>query len=355
MTAAEISARLRGRIVGHGQYLCRCPVPTHGRQRGDRNPSLSLADGQDGRLLVHCHAGCAPQDVFAELRRLGLISAGRGEHAKRSSDFAKDAGSRGGSAGKRKSYDYSDADGTLLHQVVRFEPKDFRQRRPDGRGGWIWNLNGVRRVLYRLPELIEAIANGHVVLIVEGEKDVDTLCDLGVVATTNSGGAGKWRDEYNDYLSGADVVILPDNDEPGRTHANEVAASLQGVATRVRIVELPGLPANGDVSDWIAAGNTLEALWQLVDAAPEWRPAEPDSGHAQSNGQILESVCAADIVPRAVRWLWPERFALGKLGIIGGLPDQGKGLIAAYMIAQATKGGAWPCGEGSPRSGRLFC
>ena len=170
-------------------------------------------------------------------------------------------------------YDYTDEFGTLLFQVVRLAPKTFRQRRPDGKGGWIWNLEGVTRVLYRLPDLIEAIALERRVFVVEGEKDVETLARLGIVATCNPGGAGKWRDAYADQLAGADVVVLPDHDKAGRDHAEAVARSLAGKAARIRLLELPGLPDKGDASDWFAAGGTVETFNALADQAPDWTVA----------------------------------------------------------------------------------
>jgi hypothetical protein len=165
--------------------------------------------------------------------------------------------------------DYTDEAGVLLYQVCRMEPKAFRQRRPDGNGGWAWNLEGVRRVLYRLPEVLKAGA----VFIVEGEKDADALAALALTATTSPGGAGAWRPEYADSLTGKTVYILPDNDEPGRAYALAVARSLVEKAGSVRIVELPGLAPKGDVSDFIAAGGTAEELARLVDEAPVFREA----------------------------------------------------------------------------------
>jgi len=153
-----------------------------------------------------------------------------------------------------------------LYQVVRLKPKDFRQRTPAAGGGWEWKLGTVRRVPYRLPELISADP-GEWVFIVEGERDVDGLRDRGLVATTNCGGAGKWRPEYNEYLRGRRVAILPDNDPPGRDHAAQVEAGLRGIAAEIKVVELPGLPEHGDVSDWLDAGNTVEDLRRLVDQA----------------------------------------------------------------------------------------
>lgn len=105
-----------------------------------------------------------------------------------------------------------DENGHELFEVVRFEPKSFRQRRPDGCGGHIWNLDGVRPVLHRLPELIRAVASGCVVFVVKGEKDADNLSAIGITETTNPMGAGKWRDDFGEFLRRADVVVLPDND-----------------------------------------------------------------------------------------------------------------------------------------------
>ena len=142
----------------------------------------------------------------------------------------------------RATYDYLDENGVLLFQVVRFEPKDFRPRRPDGR----FTLEGVRRVLYRLPELRRAVADGRIVYVCEGEKDADNVHKLGFAATTNAGGANKWRDEYTVSLRGADVVLLPHNDDPGRKHSDVVAGALNDIAKRVRILDiaehLAGLP-----------------------------------------------------------------------------------------------------------------
>lgn len=152
------------------------------------------------------------------------------------------------STGRRivATYPYVDEAGALLFEVVRYDPKGFRQRRPDGAGGFAWDLHGVRQVPYHLPELIEAIGSERTVFIVEGEKDVDRLRALNVPATCNAAGAGKWRLDFVEHFVGADVVIVPDNDEPGRDHAEKVARALKPVATRVRVLTLPNLPRKGD-------------------------------------------------------------------------------------------------------------
>jgi putative DNA primase/helicase len=165
-----------------------------------------------------------------------------------------------------QTYDYTDASGAVRYQTVRYQPKDFRQRRPDGHGGWIWNLDGIERVPYRLPELLaNPVATIH---IVEGEKDADRLASLGLVATTNAGGAGKWTDALSAYLIGhVRVVVIPDNDKPGREHVEGVARSASRVVTDVRVVVLPGVGEKGDVSDWDGDADALNAL---IAAAPVW-------------------------------------------------------------------------------------
>jgi len=177
-----------------------------------------------------------------------------------------------------KTYDYTNQVGRLLYQIVRFEPKDFRQRRHDGNGGWLYNLQGVERTIFRLPVVTNAIQSWENIYIVEGEKDVLALEEQGFVATCNSGGAGKWLKKFGEYFRGAHVVIIPDNDPPGRKHALDVATSCYGKAESVRIVELPGLPEKGDVSDWLALDHTAEELRALVEHALPFEPAAAEPG-----------------------------------------------------------------------------
>jgi len=158
-------------------------------------------------------------------------------------------------------YPYTDEHGKILYEVCRLEPKSFRQRRPDGKGGYTWDMNGLRRVLYRLPEVLRA----DTVYVVEGEKDVHTLEAAGVVATTNSGGAHqKWQPEWTKALAGRRVIVIPDNDEPGKKRAATIVKELTGQAAEVIQIELP---VGKDVTDFFEAGHTLYDLEQLVDEA----------------------------------------------------------------------------------------
>jgi 5S rRNA maturation endonuclease (ribonuclease M5) len=246
VTAAELAARLEARPAGKG-WQARCP------SHEDTNPSLSISEGDEGRVLLKCHAGCLTETIVAAL---GLkLRDLFGDHSAPSREIVA-------------TYPYTDEQGEVLYEVVRFAPKDFRQRRPDGTGGWLWNLNGTRSVLYRLPQLRAAIAAGKRVFVCEGEKDVAAVERAGFCATCNAGGAGKWRDAYNAELRGADVVVVADKDPPGYAHARRIARSLQAVARRVVLVE----SAEGkDVSDHMAAGRTLGELVPIAldDVSPD--------------------------------------------------------------------------------------
>jgi len=178
-------------------------------------------------------------------------------------------GSLGKSNGSKNSsivdtYDYLDETGNVLYQKLRFFPKRFSFRKPDGKSGWIDKLGNIRRVPYRLPELI---ASKKEVFIVEGEKDVDNLMGIGLTATCNPMGAGKWRKEYNQHLKGREVVILEDKDQPGQKHGKKVSESLLGIAKSIKILRFPELPKGGDVSDFLE-NRSLDDLNDLIKNAP---------------------------------------------------------------------------------------
>ena len=167
------------------------------------------------------------------------------------------------------------------------------------------------------------------------------MAGINLLATCNSGGAGKWTAEHAQYLRGRRVFILPDNDESGRKHAQQVALTLQGIAASVRIVELPGLPVKGDVSDWLAAGGTREKLVELAEATPEWTPEE-----TPTSGPIL--ICLADVEPRSISWLWQGRIPLGRISLLVGRPGEGKSFLTTDMAARVTTGTPWPDGALCP-------
>jgi putative DNA primase/helicase len=267
VTAAELAKRLNG-VTRRSNGWCDAQCPSH----HDEHASLSFRDGDRG-VIVKCqaNAGCTEKSIAAALgiRVADLFHQPNGQRPTTRSIIA--------------TYDYTDKAGQLLFQAVRYHPKDFKQRRPDGQRGWVWDLAGVERVLYRLPEL----KGQERVIVVEGEKDVDRLRSLGLTATTNVMGAGKWKTEYTAALLAAGVtkvVIIPDNDEAGQLHATKVAASCLGAGLTVKTVRLPGLPPirvkhGEDVSDWLDAGHTRDELESVISGTSEDRevrvPEEP--------------------------------------------------------------------------------
>lgn len=223
-------------------YTALCP------SHGDRANSLSVGTGADGRQLVKCHAGCSAQAV---VEAVGLTLA----------DLMPDKDKRTLVA----TYDYQAADGTLLYQALRYEPKTFRQRRPDGAGGWVWNLAGVDRVVYRLPFLRGQAS----IWVTEGEKDADKLAALGLASSTTNGGAKGWHDRYAEQWQQAGVEtvwLLPDNDPPGRDYMAAIAASCRARGLQAFTVTLPDVPAGGDVSDYLER-HTVDDLRVLASQA----------------------------------------------------------------------------------------
>ncbi|MDO8795388.1 MAG: phage/plasmid primase, P4 family [Vicinamibacterales bacterium] len=239
MAVDRVCSKLQGlKHTGTG-WTGRCPA------HDDQHNSLSINEGSDGKALVHCHAGCAPSAILSSLG-LTLTDLFPPEE-----DFP--------SAKTPTIYEYRNVAGELVYQACRFPPKDFRQRRPDGKGGWLWNLTGVKRIPYRLPEL-QGVAT---VALVEGEKDANRLWSLGIPATTNSGGAGKWGAAETKALKEAGcqrAVVIPDNDSAGRKHGEDVAKRCKAAGMAVSLVELPNLSSHGDVSDWLDAGHTKDEL-----------------------------------------------------------------------------------------------
>ncbi len=238
----EVLGKLDGVKSITGGYAARCPVPSHGKGRGDKRTSLSVSESED-KLLLFCHAGCSFTDVIKEL---GLENTPPEE----SRIVAE--------------YDYRDENGQLSFQVVRFEPKGFRQRRWDG--GWVWDRRGTQPVLFNLQQILRN--EGKWIFFVEGEKDVITLAHHDIVGTCIAGGAsGKWNDAYTKSLTGRRVAIIPDNDLPGLKFADMVAASLYGWAESIKIVNIAG-----DATDWFNAGGDRDKLATILSNSPEYKP-----------------------------------------------------------------------------------
>ena len=263
-TMGRILDRLPGAVDRSDYYQARCPA------HDDHNASLTITEAEDGRVLVRCHAGCEFAEVVDALRleQRDFFP----QHSDQSPRRHRDG--EGSSWNEVAAYDYRDADGSLVYQSVRRERTRngerekkfvFRRPDPDHPGEWIYNLNGVKRYLYREHECAEH----QQVFTAEGEMDVDALWDRSQAAVCNSGGAGKWPIGQQEALRGKDVVILPDNDEPGLKHAQKVAFALRDVAKTIKVVVTSEAP-KGDVSDWFEEGHGADELLALVSQTPEW-------------------------------------------------------------------------------------
>lgn len=267
--AQDFAERCQDFSLHGNHWQAKCPA------HDDHVASMTITPG-DGKVLLHCHAGCSVQAILGALG-LKLV------------DLFTSPPAVNGHSRIVKEYDYIDLEGALRHQTVRFEPKKFSQRRPDPAhpGQWIWNLQGIDLILYNFQAVIAAIAGSETLYIVEGEKDVETLGSMGLIGTCNALGAEKWRTSYSAMLTGAHVVILPDNDEAGQKHAQVVQKALTGVAASIRVVRLPGLADHGDVSDWVRAGGTREALEALLSEHEETEEAPLLSTKAQEALSLL--------------------------------------------------------------------
>jgi len=247
-----------------------------------------------------------------------------------------------------KAYDYVDENGKLLSQTVRWSDKRFTQRQPRPGGGWINNLQGVRRVPYRLPELIAANPIDDVISP-EGEKDVDRAVAEGFVATTNAMGAGNWHNDQNAYFADRHVVLIPDNDAPGRAHVQNVATKLYGIAETIKIVTLPGLPEKGDLSDWFDADGTAQALRHLIMQAPEWRPATTDETFDDydetpepTRAPRFTLVTPSQLKQRpAPEWMIEGILLEDSLSAIVGAPGSFKSFVALDMALSIAGGHPW--------------
>lgn len=298
-------------------YVARCPA------HDDHHPSLSITEGRDGRVLLKCHAakGC---DVDSITKALGMTTADLFPKNDIGSSRAHE--SLGDIA---DTYDYVDEDGALLYQVARYVPKTFRPRRKVN-GAWVYGLNGVRRILYRLPELLAAVAVGETIYITEGEKDALAIVEAGGVATCNSGGAGKWRAEFSAYFAGAGVIIVADKDGPGRLHAAAVESLLKGVARSVRIVEAR---VGKDAADHLAAGYSLEEFVSVERPAPDSAEVNPIRAAFVTAPELAASE------DESVDWVLEDYIAPSSTTQLSGAPKLAGKTTFALCLADAVARG----------------
>jgi putative DNA primase/helicase len=236
----RVVARLEHVRRDRDGWRARCPVCRR---------DLSVTEGSDGRVMLDCDGRCEAQAITGAL---GL------ELADLFVQRARPALAAVPDLEPVAVHDYTDAEGVVLYQVCRVDCGDHdegRPRRPDpaAPGRWLWGMGDVEPVLFRLPQVLDAVADGKRVWIVEDERDVDTLTTAGYAATTPSGGLLGWREAHAALFQGADVVVAPVPDAEGRSFAEQVAASLANAGAAVRVVELSGAGATDGVTDWVEA------------------------------------------------------------------------------------------------------
>ena len=235
--------------VKHNNNSIVALCPSH----NDKSPSLTASFNSD-KILVKCQAGCPFKEIVSALEMKQSQFFSPKEHSPPKKVI-------------QATYRYEDKDGGHVMDVVRFKPKDFRPKRPDGN----LTLDGVTRVPYRLPQLLAGIKEGRDIILLEGEKDCDNAEKFGLVATTFAGGSGKWRKEYSEWFQDAKVICLPDNDDAGRKGMHHIASEISMVAESVRWLELPDVPEKGDLSDWLSIeGNDQTKLKELISNAKQW-------------------------------------------------------------------------------------
>lgn len=332
--------------IGGDEWRAICPF------HDDTDPSLNI-NATTGQFFCH---GCGKKgDIFHFYGKINGLATGR-DFGKILNGICSDFGISKPAKPKSKitaTYDYHSADGKMLYQVVRKEPgpngkaKDFLQRRPGANGKWVWNLKGIEPVLYRLPDLLAS----DEILIVEGEKDCENLRSIGFTATTCSGGAGKWKDNYSDCLKGKNVVLIPDNDTPGKQHMTTIAQSLNGNAAVIKLLTIPGLPSKGDVSDFLTQfpdrDEAAERLALMIDSAPIYEPPKnytiEDSIKNPGDFQIIETGNK-----KMFQYPWLKE---NSIGLISGWRGTGKSFLAMALLDAVSNGkpfGQWKCQTSAP-------
>ena len=267
MQAEQIAKQLGNAKRANGQWVASCPVPSHGKGNGDKNPSLSVHIDDEGKVLFHCHGGCTQESVFQTIRDMQLLP----ELEERPDPLANIKPLP--KVEFQQEWQYQDEDRVTVFVKHRLRVgetgKTYRLYKVDTDGKRYPTLGDARIVPYKLPELLDAKTAGRIIYLAEGEKAVDALMSLGVVATTAHSGAGHWPEAITEYFAGANVVILPDNDLSGWSYARKAAEAILPIAKALKVVDL-GLQEQGDDAyEFIEAGGGRAELAALVKAAPK--------------------------------------------------------------------------------------
>jgi putative DNA primase/helicase len=315
MTLDALRSRLHKFQRNGSGWKALCPAHV------DKNPSLSISE-RDGKILLFCHAGCSFDAVLAALRieSRDLFSDSNG--ARECASVRK----QDGPGQFVEAYDYTDEHGSPLYQNVRYEPKNFRLRRPNGAGGWEWNVDSGLRTIYNLPAVLAATS----VIWTEGERDANTAKSLGLVSTT-SGSATSWQERFSDHLKGKRVAIIADADAKGRRHAQQVAASIAGKASLVKVLEFPNAK---DLSEWTTTGGNRNALLELIRNSPEWK-AKAETTFGFTLAPLGELLARPDV---PVEYVLEGMLVAGTSSCVAAKPKVGKSTFARNLCLAVSRG-----------------
>ena len=328
----------------NGQWVASCPVPGHGQGNGDKNPSLSITESE-GKVLFHCHGGCDQREVFDAVRERNLLPT----IAKREEiSFTQHQ-----QPVLEKEWVYRAEDGTELFTKRRYKTSDAKGKtysihRVDATGKRIAGLKDTRIVPYQLPELLQAKTAGRAIYLVEGEKAADALASIGAVATTSHTGAGSWPAEITQYFSGANVVVIPDNDEPGRSYAKRAIQNLLPVAKSIRYLDLELMMEGDDAYEWVYhAKGTRKELAELAKKAEVITNQAVVTDSEQlpevfnSVPQLLNIEAWDTIKDEPVEWIIQNVLPVRAFAILVGPPGSYKSFVALDIAEAIATGRAW--------------
>jgi hypothetical protein len=379
--AERIAKALNGRKSGRG-WIARCPCRNH--SHGDKNPSLSIADGDDGRLLLKCFKGGEFADVMDALRARRLIETAVSQA--RGSPFANIVATAARPApatfSTEETFDVPNAEIAPLRRGRAYNSADYErshiyqdetgtptlmvtvERRPDGEksvmqwgrladGTWDTGASKGPRIPYRLPDLLSLPTAP--VFIPEGEKDVETLEALGHLATTNPGGAGSWHKDLNKYFAGREIFIVPDADDAGEKRVTRLCEELKDVASSIKVVRLPGLEFREkhgeDITDWLGPkhGHTNEEFIELARRAPAYQPPKEDKQSSITLtyfGEIGETALK--------QWLMKGVIAKGETSSWIAPPGKGKSALLTDIVIHVASGADWRGYRSKERCGVVY-
>jgi hypothetical protein len=321
VTQEKIRSVLENLRPSGDQHSAKCP------QHDDEHNSLSVKFLKNGLTMLHCHAGCSGNDVFRKIESLA------------------DASYQGQSQEIEAIYDYKDEKSEVLYQVVRFAGKKFRQRHVDKDGKEAWNLEGVRRIPYNLPELL-ALSDDDAVIMTEGEKDADILRKHGLIATSHK----NWRPEFNYLFTGRNAIICQDHDQAGVAHAQRAVDLIHRDAKDIKIIDCfsnEDLPEKHgkDVADFLE-NHPFEEFVKLMQDTAVYEPISQSQTIKEFDG--FSVINMADVTAKEISWLWKPFIPLGEFTILEGIEGLGKSWLCYAIACAVATGSGLPFHEGDP-------